>query len=296
MDAVRGRYESRAATAGTRLKLARRIASKYADDYQAIYLDAGFERLARDGGQATEFDFSDGGKPSADSASYLDLIAANSYKAMAAYLSTLISADAPIDAYAAGDKAALTVAQKRGLALFLGRAGCIECHSGQNFTDNQFHSVAIPQRGEHVPLTDQGRYTGLTEQRAGNQSVFNRCGPFRGGRPCTPLAAPVESDRGQFRTKSLRNVAMSAPYMHAGQLPTLDAVVRFYNAGGETHGFAGTRSPQIVPLGLTDDEVHDLVAFLNALTGALVDPRRACDPSPHDSDAHRYLPCPDGGL
>jgi cytochrome c peroxidase len=288
--------ESKGAMGGTRLRLARRIAATYADQYRAIFTDDGFSFSppSIDGGP-TQLE---------QSAAYLDGIAANSYKAMAAYLTQLVSVDAPFDAYAdagASDPTgydALTPSQKRGLKVFLGRAGCVECHNGPNFTDNKFHSVGVPQRGEHVPLSDDGRFGGLKHLADGGQSVFNGCGPFKEGRVCHPLDASTPDDVGQFRTKSLRNVARTPPYMHAGQFQTLEEVVRFYNAGGESTGFAGTKSPMTVPLGLSEAEILDLVAFLNALTGSAIAPALTCDPSPRDGDpsAHRFAACPDGGL
>ncbi len=292
-------FESKAAMGGSRVRLARHIAAKYAPAFEDLFGDAGFSRLDRDGGDETEFELADGGKPSPASAQYLNQIAADSYKAMAAYVSRLVSVNAPIDVYASGDFTALSPAEKRGLKLFLGRAGCVECHAGPNFTDNQFHSVGVPQRGEHVPLIDQGRVDGLTQQVGGDQAVFNRCGIFNDTqRSCViSLAGPTDAGLGQFRTKSLRNVARTPPYMHAGQFQTLEEVVRFYNGGGGTTGFVGTKSSMTVPLGLTDAEVVDLVAFFQALSGEPVKPALTCDPSARnlEAGAHRYSPCPDGG-
>lgn len=295
-------HEAPGAMGGSRLQLARVLSAKYAAPYEEIFGDAGFPRLTRVGAEDTEFDFADGGKPFGASADYLNRIAANSYKAMAAYLSQLVSVDSPFDTYLA-DGGELSLEARRGLKVFLGRAGCIECHRGPNFTDNQFHSVGVAQRGEHVPLPakEQGRFDGLGVLMA---SAFNRCGKYtdRTQAACS-IPDAGEADRGMFRTKSLRNIGRTSPYMHAGQLPTLEAVVRFYNAGGDATGFTGTRSRQVVPLGLSEAEIFDLVAFLNSLTGTPVPARLGCDPtSAIDSDggtrdggAHRYAACPGGG-
>jgi len=229
-------YEAGATQAGTRSKLAAELFARY----DAGYLAAFGEHVP----------------PNPDAGAELNHIAANGYKAMAAYLAKLVSRDSPFDRYASGDRAALSDAQKRGLALFIGKAGCVQCHSGQMFTDNQYHSVGIGQRGPHVPATDYGREAGLSFRATHD---FNAC------RPGCEL--PSDAGVGLFRTKSLRQVAVTPPYMHAGQLATLAEVVRFYNEGGESAGFVGQKSPQMVPLGLTPAEEDDLVAFLEALTG-----------------------------
>lgn len=304
-------HESGNATGGTRLRLARRLGDWYPDGYVRAFGDGGFDAFARatDGGLETAWDLPDAGeKPIAPESAQglaLNRVTSNGYKAMAAYISTLISTNAPIDRYARGQADALTLAQKRGLKLFLGKAGCIECHTGQHFTDNLYHSVGIGQRGPNASPTDLGRFTGLTEQGRGNQALFNRCGRWSAqeegawdGGGCT-IPAPDAGDRGQFRTKSLRNIARTPPYMHAGQLQTLEDVVRFYNGGGESTDFAGTKSPKVVPLGLTDGEVHDLVAFLEALSGEPLPARLTCDNSSREADggssAHRFPACPPGG-
>jgi cytochrome c peroxidase len=151
-------------------------------------------------------------------------------EAISAYLGQLQSGDAPFDRFVAGDDDALSQPQKRGLALFIGDAGCIECHHGPLFSDGERHNTGVPQE-----LADPG------------------------------------AGQGEFRTASLRSVAETAPYMHAGQLATLTDVVEFYNHGG-------SGSPPLAPLGLDDGQVADLVAFLASLTGKEVDPRWRKDP------------------
>ena len=286
-------HESKKTMAGTRLRLAKLIAVRY-PQYQELF-DAGFSRLdPSDAGMDTEFERADGGLIPLDggSSAYLNQVSATAYKALAAYISLLVSKNAPIDRYAAGDASALSPAAKRGLKLFLGRAGCVECHVGNTFTDNDFHSIGIGQRGLHVPASDEGRATGLRELLVNSLSVFNSLSPYNDGiaKPARDLIA--DGGAGLFRTKSLRNVANSPPYMHAGQLQSLQEVVRFYNSGGESTGFVGTRDPRVVPLGLTADEVEDLVAFLQALTGDPLPARLTCDPTPDaGSTAHRVGAC-----
>jgi len=90
---------------------------------------------------------------------------------------------------------------------------------------------------------------------------------------------PDDSTVGTFRTAMLLNVAETAPYFHTGEAATLEDVVRHYNQGGGPDGsFAGTKSPRLRPLGLSDGEIADLVAFLNSLTGEFDDATFACDP------------------
>jgi cytochrome c peroxidase len=185
-------------------------------------------------------------------------------KSIGAWMLELVSLDSPIDRYAAGDSTALSENQKRGLRLFIGKAGCITCHSGPHFTDDDFHALGVAQTGPNVPPVDRGRQEGL-------ERYFSS--PWNTG--MAPMPSPT--DEGKFRTKSLRNVALTGPYFHAGQAATLKDVVWFYNQGGDHAG--PNVSPLMVPLGLSDEEQADLVSFLGALTGQAIDPALTCDPS-----------------
>ncbi|ETW95354.1 MAG: hypothetical protein ETSY1_30975 [Candidatus Entotheonella factor] len=152
--------------------------------------------------------------------------------AIAAFERTIISDDSPFDRYLQGDRAALTHEAKRGLELFKGKAGCVVCHGGPNLTDWRFHNVGL--KGDD---------------------------PGRGGRVKTE--ADKKKFHKAFRTPTLRNVALTGPYMHDGSLGSLEAVVEFYNRGGDD---PKNQSPMIRPLGLTPREKWDLVAFLYSLT------------------------------
>jgi cytochrome c peroxidase len=180
-------------------------------------------------------------------------------KAIATFERTLVFDDAPIDRYMDGDASALSDQHKRGLALFLGKGNCIACHNGPNLTDNQFHNLGVPD-----------------DQVTGDPAVMAAI-RFDTKRTGWPKWASVDedigraqitkdpADIGKFRTMGLRNIRESAPYMHNGALATLEDVVRFYDSGGGTHP---NKSPLLQPLGLTDQEVQDLVAFLReALQG-----------------------------
>jgi cytochrome c peroxidase len=153
--------------------------------------------------------------------------AENLGKAIAAFERTLVSRNSAFDRYLAGDKRALSPEAVRGLALFQGKANCIACHNGPNLTDDSFHNLGMPDQ-------DIGR------------------GKFD----------PAPHFHGAFKTPGLRNVVLTAPYMHDGSLASLEAVVQFYNRGGDRP----TSDPLVRKLDLSDAEVRDLVTFLGALT------------------------------
>ena len=274
-------HESADNTAGNRLAYVHLLYQKYRADYDAIFpvpLDAALDPLAADAAR-----FPSRGKPKATAADpdgawemmasgdrlIVNTIISNTGKALAAYERTLISGNAPLDRYIGGDHAALTAAGKRGLKLFIGKAGCVECHAGVALTDNRFHCTGVLQAGGlHVPAMDRGRFDDLTRVLSG---TFNGAGAFSDD-PVAGMAklaglAQTDADLGHFRTKGLRNVATTGPYFHHGALTTLEEVVEFYDRGGDPDGFAGTKDPLMVELNLTAAEKADLVAFLGALTG-----------------------------
>jgi cytochrome c peroxidase len=149
--------------------------------------------------------------------------------ALAAFERTLEPAITPFDRWVAGDETAISAAAKRGFALFNGKAACVACHNGWRFTDDQFHDIG-------TTTTDQGR----------------------------GKAAKDETLNFAFKTPTLRSVALRAPYMHNATLATLDDVMRHYEKGGIDRP---SRSPLLVPIQLSDAERHDLVVFMNTLTG-----------------------------
>ncbi len=162
------------------------------------------------------------------------LTAANLARALASFQRAIVSGSSPVDRFIHGEVAALTDAQRQGLWLFESRGGCWKCHSGANYTDEAFHNTGVSWGRE--PL-DLGRYE-VTRN---------------------------DDDRGRFKTPTLRSVALSPPYMHDGSLPTLRSVVEFYNRGGVKNPHLD-RAMQ--PLDLSAAQVDQLVAFLEALTGA----------------------------
>lgn len=160
-------------------------------------------------------------------------------RALAAFERSLLVFKSPYDRFQGGDKGALTKAQQDGLALFNGKAGCSACHVPPLFTDNRFHALGVPQVG--ALGEDPGRFAVTGD----------------------------EADRGAFRTPTLRNVTLTAPYMHNGALATLDDVIAFYDAGGGP--VPGRPGPAIGPLHLSPQERKALVAFLMSLTDPAVD-------------------------
>ncbi|HEY0480063.1 MAG TPA: cytochrome c peroxidase [Kofleriaceae bacterium] len=270
---------------GNRLEYAHMLYRKYRADYNAIFpvpLDPALDPAASDAAR-----FPAQGKPKAAGTpdgpwemmlpadrDIINLIMANAGKAIEAYERKLVSRNAPIDRYIAGDRTALSAAAKRGLRLFIGKAACVDCHSGPAFTDQSFHNTGVPQLGINLPRTDNGRFDDLSRTLT---NTFNTTGKYSDdltfGMAKLGGLKVTDDLKGLFRTGMLRQIQNTSPYMHTGGLMTLEDVVRFYNSGGGTADFAGVKSPALVPLLLSDEEQADLVAFLRSLTG---------DPPPAD--------------
>jgi cytochrome c peroxidase len=171
------------------------------------------------------------------------------------YLRHLNSINSPFDRYIATpgvvgrtmpDVVGFGEAERRGLAVFLGKGMCVDCHHGPLLSDLKFHNTGVSQIGPNVIAVDGGY---------GDEE-------FPGG-----FEVP-DSRLGEFLTPPLRHVAKTAPYMHAGQYGTLTEVIEFYRRGGDRQGFSGTKDGRIQPLEITDDEARDLETFLRALTGS----------------------------
>ena len=265
---------------GNRVEFSRVVFRKYRADYDAIFpvpLDP-----ALDPKHANASRFPASGRPKSsptapdgpwelmapEDRDIINTIAANTGKAFEAYERKLISRNSPLDRYIAGEHDALTPAQKRGLKLFIGKAACVDCHSGPTLSDQDFHNTGVAQVGMSVPKTDNGRWDDIQRTLS---NTFNGAGKFSDdpafGAEKLLGQDPVDQMKGKFRTKSLRHVEKTGPYMHTGELATLEDVVRWYNWGGDTSNFAGEKHPAMVPLGLSFEEEADLVAFLKALTG-----------------------------
>ena len=178
--------------------------------------------------------------------------------ALVAYLQTLeSSSDNPYLAYTAGDTNALGSQARRGMELFEGKAGCVQCHSGDLLSDGQFHNLGVPDNSQI--FEDPQRH--ITFRRFFRMFGVGEYVTMRDDPGLYALTAD-DADRGKFRTPSLLEVARTAPYMHGGVFDSLGEVVEFYNAGG---GSSPNKAPALRPLGLTDTEIADLVAFLESL-------------------------------
>jgi cytochrome c peroxidase len=152
-------------------------------------------------------------------------------QALATFVRGARSGDSSFDRFVAGDSSALTPAARRGYELFTGRARCSRCHAGPLLTDDDLHN------------------TGVSWGRDGGRFEISR----------------LSEDRGRFKTPSLRDVALTAPYMHDGSFDALDDVVEFYDRGA---GSNPNLDPAIRPLRLTSAERSELVSFLRALQGS----------------------------
>lgn len=149
-------------------------------------------------------------------------------KAIATFERTIVTGDTPFDRWVRGDGKAMSAEAKRGFALFTGKASCSACHSGWNFTDDKFHDIGLA-------TADKGRM-GITN---------------------------VAADQHAFKTPSLREIAARAPYMHHGQVVTLEAVLAHYVTGGQKRA---SLSPLMKPLKLDTQELQDLVSFMRSLS------------------------------
>ena len=197
----------------------------------------------------------------------------NMGKAIAAYERLIMPGPSRFDAYVEallnedqdGMNAALTDDEVAGLKLFIGRAQCINCHNGPLFTNNEFHNTGVPTaKGLSV---DDGRATGVTQVLT---DEFNCLSQWSDADPddCDELrfvTSTGEQLEGAFRPPTLRNVAESAPYMHAGQYATLDQVLLHYRHPP----LSPMGHSELEPLGLTANELTQLEAFLYSLSGPL---------------------------
>lgn len=172
--------------------------------------------------------------------------------AVSAYVLSLNSGASPYDRFTTGNASALSPEAQAGLELFNGKANCVACHSGATFSDYNFYNLGVPENPEifndplrHITFRRFFRTLGLPNYR----NTFTDVGLL--------AVTQDEADRGAFRTAPLRENSLTAPYMHNGMFATLEDVVRFYNAG----------TASTPPLGLSDAEILQIVAFLESLTG-----------------------------
>lgn len=304
-------FESPVEANSSRLFVAQELARSYADEYIAVFgddpsdvLDASYPQLTPENtgcvmalGSATTADdaCTEGelhGVPG-DGAEYDSMgveqqrrvtqVALNAGKAIAAYERLLSCGSSRFDAYVAGDLEALDEAEVRGAALFVGKAECASCHSGPFLSDQAFHNVGmIPETVSVAFLRDNdpGAEQGLVQVMSDPLGVSSEYSDGNDGR--LPMAVP-ENARGAFRTPMLRCVSQRPSWMHTGQFRQLRDVVEFFSEGGhiargepEALGFLGQN--EIEPLGLSESEIDDLVAFLVALDGVGPSPELLVSP------------------
>ena len=156
-------------------------------------------------------------------------------KAIASFERTIISNNSPFDQWVKGDKKAMTAQQINGFKLFVDseKGNCAVCHSAPNFSDSGFHNIGLASWGHENP--DMGRYA----------------------------IKPLRLMKGAFKTPTIRDITLSAPYFHDGSAMTLEDVVTHYNKGGEVQT---NLSPNMKTLNLSQSEQADLVEFMKALT------------------------------
>jgi cytochrome c peroxidase len=199
----------------------------------------------------------------------IDTIFAGFAKAIAAYERLIVSKNSAFDQWAAGNEAAMTAKQKRGLKVFITKGNCIRCHSGANFADGSFHNLGVPQVGGFSGNNDQGRYDGITTLVSGSNSTFNTASTYNDNSATNRVSglSASSSDIGKFKTPTLRSVSATAPYFHNGTFNSLWDVVNFYNFAGNGGNFPGTKDTILTTRHMTNEEMEDLVSFLGALNG-----------------------------
>lgn len=204
-------------------------------------------------------------------------VVVNLGKALGAYQRRLRCGPGRFDRWLEGDDGAFTAAEKRGALVFVGRGQCVTCHGGPYLSDFWFHNVGLEPSVVAVAFierNDPGALAGL--ERATSDPLNSRSTYSDGDDGRLPRVVD-ESLLGSFATPSLRCVSLRPSFMHTGQIRSLEAVVDFFDRGGNTDGFLGHK--EIGPLGLSEGERADLVAFLRALEGAgpaaelLIDPQ-----------------------
>jgi len=270
-----------------RLFVAQRIFASYREPYEAIFgalppLDdsARFPALAPEDAGCRELVGENGavydcrGKPG-DGAEFDALppedqdsvtrVMVNATKAIGAYLRSLRCGPSRFDAWLDGDAGALEESERRGLELFVGRAGCVSCHSGPFLSDGDFHNVGMSPAPVAVAILDVDDAGAAAGIEAALADPLSTSGPFSDGdRGALPEAVLPEHE-GAFRTPGLRCLSRQPSFFHTGQITTLSGAISFFARGGDRVGYPGTS--ELTPLDLSETDRADLVAFLLSLDG-----------------------------
>jgi cytochrome c peroxidase len=211
----------------------------------------------------------------------IDRVFSQAGKALMAYQRRLTLPPARFDRFVAalarGDQATasplMDADEVAGLRLFMGRARCASCHNGPLFSNHEFHNIGAPEAD--TTRVDLGRHAGVRQLQASGFSCLSRWSDATGSQCDEMRFLKTQGPElvGAFKTPSLRNVAVTAPYMQAGQFTTLEAVLAHYNAPKPPF-FDPAQHPNrphfdILPLQLSDAEIHQLIAFLGTLTSPL---------------------------
>ncbi|MBP1885799.1 cytochrome-c peroxidase [Sinorhizobium mexicanum] len=265
-----GPLESAVEHGSDRTALARRLAVDYRRDYERLFgplpeFTGLPDHASPEGNAAAKAAWS---KMTEGEREAINRVFANIGKAIAAFERTIKPRETRFDRYARSLQAGtapndqLSEPEIAGLALFIGKGNCINCHNGPLLTDNHFHNTGVPAV-EGLP-EDTGRALGALQVK---NDPFNCRGRYSDAAPsdCTELNFMVsEGDEllRAYKPPSLRNVALRPPYMHAGQFRSLDEVVRHYNKAPP----APAGHSELEPLKLNDREVHALQAFLATLS------------------------------
>ncbi len=269
-----------------RTRIAWLLQTHYKPEYEAVFgampLLAGLPQDASPQGNAAEQAAWQAMEP--ERRTQVNRVFANLGKAIAAYERTLLPGPSRFDRYvravAANDlqgQQALSQQEVSGLRLFIGKGQCATCHNGPLFTDQHFHNTGVPPRDAAQP--DRGRAVATAKVQ---RDTFNCLGTFSDAAPeaCQELRFMVTDDpllEGAFKTPGLRNVALRAPYMHAGQFASLEQVVGHYarspvaalGVSELVHGERGHAGHKHIRL--TDPEMREVVAFLQALSSPVVE-------------------------
>lgn len=192
-------------------------------------------------------------------------------QALATFQRTLIAGNSPFDRYYfGGDKKAMSPAAVRGLDVFVGQGRCVSCHVIEQtqalFTDNRFHMIGVAAHQMPKDLDELSAAVEDVKKKGTDIAVLSDAKTSSLGRYAVTRDL---TDIGAFKTSTIRNIDLTAPYMHDGSLKTLKEVVQFYNNGGrlkESDPLPDLLSGGIRPLGLTDEQEADLVEFMKALT------------------------------
>ncbi|MDR7268609.1 cytochrome c peroxidase [Pelomonas saccharophila] len=279
-----GPLEDGAEHGANRVQLVRLLAGGYRRDYEAVFGPlpalAGLPAAASPLGTPAEREAWT--RLPAAQQDAVNRAFANLGKAIAAYERGLMPGETRLDRYIAGDASALSAQEVRGLRLFIGKAQCVSCHAGPLLSDQHFHNTGVAPRNPLQP--DRGRAPAVARAQA---DPFNCLGPFSDTPPggCAELSFIATDDErmeGAFKTPGLRNVAERAPFMHAGQIATLEDVVVHYVAapdaavGRSELARADRRRAERRPIALNAAEAADLVALLRALSGPICERGKPC--------------------